>query len=270
VRTLQVVTGAGGGDCGFGFEVGERYLVYASRRESGELTTGICSRTNLLAKAAGDVAFLRSMPATGPRGRVFGRVIEVQREPGAYGATERRAVAGIRITVQSGAFERDVLSDASGRYEVTGVPVGKAKVQVNAPFGYDPRALARDIDITDPRACSAVDFYLSLHATASGTVIDATGRPAARVNIDVLPADLAGTDPPRRRFVVTDDRGVFIFDDLAPGRYVFGVNITKPLRRTPRGASVFLPGVLNASDAKVVELSAGDEVNVGVLRLPGR
>ena len=64
--------------------------------------------------------------------------------------------------------------------------------------------------------------------------------------------------------------GVFIFDDLAPGRYVFGVNITKPLRGTPQGASVFLPGVPNASDAKVIELTAGDEVNVGVLRLPPR
>src|SRR5271156_2958977 len=43
---VQIETGYGGGDCGFSFEVGERYLVYANRdNESGELSTSICSGT---------------------------------------------------------------------------------------------------------------------------------------------------------------------------------------------------------------------------------
>lgn len=43
-RRIVVSTGHGGGDCGYNFEVGVTYLVYAHGGEGG-LTTSICSRT---------------------------------------------------------------------------------------------------------------------------------------------------------------------------------------------------------------------------------
>ena len=43
--SLAVLTGAGGGDCGYDFQVGEVYLVYAYRDNADGLATGICSRT---------------------------------------------------------------------------------------------------------------------------------------------------------------------------------------------------------------------------------
>ena len=48
-----VFTGTGGGDCGYSFEVGKTYIVWAIRNESGELNTSICSFTVPLA-AGGD------------------------------------------------------------------------------------------------------------------------------------------------------------------------------------------------------------------------
>jgi hypothetical protein len=44
-KSTQVMTGYGGGDCGYPFEVGKEFLVYGSRN-SGVLVTSICSRTN--------------------------------------------------------------------------------------------------------------------------------------------------------------------------------------------------------------------------------
>src|SRR6185295_12203766 len=41
-REAEVATGMGGGDCGYEFKVGERYLVYAYLWKD-RLTTGICS-----------------------------------------------------------------------------------------------------------------------------------------------------------------------------------------------------------------------------------
>lgn len=46
--TVQVHTGMGGGDCGFNFEEGREYVVYASSSE-GELEVYSCSLTGLLA-----------------------------------------------------------------------------------------------------------------------------------------------------------------------------------------------------------------------------
>lgn len=47
--SVDVWTGTGGGDCGFGFKEGLRYVVYAYRQADGTLSTGICSRTALSA-----------------------------------------------------------------------------------------------------------------------------------------------------------------------------------------------------------------------------
>lgn len=46
IKTKEIVltTGRGGGDCGYRFEVGKKYLVYAYGK-TNELGTGICSRT---------------------------------------------------------------------------------------------------------------------------------------------------------------------------------------------------------------------------------
>lgn len=47
-ETVTVLTGSGGGDCGFGFRTGGEYLVYAHEvrgRHLSGLSTGICSRT---------------------------------------------------------------------------------------------------------------------------------------------------------------------------------------------------------------------------------
>lgn len=55
--TLVIVTARHSVSCGFPFEVGEEYLVYA-RAADGELHASMCSRTAPLASAAGDMAAL--------------------------------------------------------------------------------------------------------------------------------------------------------------------------------------------------------------------
>lgn len=47
--TVQVHTGMGGGDCGFNFEEGKEYMVYAALGEGELLEVYICSLTGLLA-----------------------------------------------------------------------------------------------------------------------------------------------------------------------------------------------------------------------------
>ena len=57
--TISVVTGSGGGDCGYPFYVDGVYLVYASRLpERSDLHAGRCGRTSALPEAAGDLAAL--------------------------------------------------------------------------------------------------------------------------------------------------------------------------------------------------------------------
>ena len=68
---------------------------------------------------------------------------------------------------------------------------------------------------------------------------------------------------------MSGDDGVFVFEDLPPGRYVFGVRLTERSSKVV-DRPVFLPGTLDVRDARVVELAAGDRTDVGIIRLPVR
>lgn len=66
-RTIEVHTGLGGGDCGYPFERGQSYLVFASRA-NGTSYTGICSGTAAL------VCVINKLEALGEPIKVYERV----------------------------------------------------------------------------------------------------------------------------------------------------------------------------------------------------
>lgn len=57
-KEITIVTGLGGGDCGYPFEVGESYLIYVSGSVESRFSTSICSRTTNLLNAAEDLKIL--------------------------------------------------------------------------------------------------------------------------------------------------------------------------------------------------------------------
>ena len=62
-RRLELVTGGGGGDCGYPFVVGKRYLVFAETTglfSKTELEAGLCSFTQELIDARDNVKKLRA------------------------------------------------------------------------------------------------------------------------------------------------------------------------------------------------------------------
>ncbi len=55
--TVALTTSSSGASCGFSFQRGVEYLVYA-KNLSGQLNTGLCSGTKLLSEAQGDIFWL--------------------------------------------------------------------------------------------------------------------------------------------------------------------------------------------------------------------
>src|SRR4030095_10601853 len=76
---LEVATGLGGGDCGYGFEGGERQPVYAEHAGGEALYTGICTRTRTLSDAAEDLQYLRHRQER--VAGIEGDIVEVGRGP---------------------------------------------------------------------------------------------------------------------------------------------------------------------------------------------
>lgn len=57
-QEVTITTGLGNGDCGYKFEVGESYLVFANGANENKLSTGICHRTKILSESAQDLKIL--------------------------------------------------------------------------------------------------------------------------------------------------------------------------------------------------------------------
>ena len=71
--SLVIWTGAGGGDCGYPFEVGRRYLIFALATDSSRLSAHSCSLTQLLdgagkyVRALGTPRYRRETPLDSTR-----------------------------------------------------------------------------------------------------------------------------------------------------------------------------------------------------------
>ena len=273
--TAQVSTGLGGGDCGYSFVKGTTYLVYAYGTGSGErrrLSTGICTRTQLAFGATEDLEFLRGL-ARKPGGvTASGRVERQQREPGEGGAPANVGMEGMRVTVAGAGGQQEAVTDAQGRYSLTGLPPGDYEVTLHLPetlTTYEPK---RRVTVAD-RGCSVTNFYLTDNGRVGGRVLDVEGKPVSGVNVAVVDAE--GKNPEFRygHYVRTDSEGHYKFEGLPPGRYLLGLHVAgfpqpdDPTNVYPR---TYYPGVARTEEAEVLELKAGEELKGRDLRLPPR
>lgn len=146
--SIDVMTGSGGGDCGYGFRKGRKYLVYAAEHE-GRLTTNICSPTKPLDRAAQDLEYLQSATTSNTGGRIYGTVRTSQGQPVSRYTVVLRGAGGQRIAVTKG----------TGEFEFTGMPPGEYTIRVivhdtERGFGRE------DVNLRDARACAKRDFTI--------------------------------------------------------------------------------------------------------------
>ena len=61
---VSILTGLGASDCGYDFETGQTYLVYANTGAAGSWFTSICSGTNAIEDAGAAIRLLASEAPT--------------------------------------------------------------------------------------------------------------------------------------------------------------------------------------------------------------
>jgi hypothetical protein len=186
---VEVRTGQGGGDCGFDFKIGQRYVVYAYRPKDGTLGSGICSRTRLAAEAAEDLAYFAALPPTGSGARMFGTVKHWEHDPANRNTVQHGPVADVQVLLRGPRGTYSAMSDTAGKYAITGIPAGAYEIDVLPPPAFSGRATPRKVEFTDPRACRAEDISLRYDGRIIGVLLDAAGRPAPGVRLDFIAAE---------------------------------------------------------------------------------
>lgn len=220
---VEIVTGMGGGDCGYNFEKGKKYLVYASEWH-GRLYAGICSRTRPLNQADEDLAYFRNLPAENSgsniRAKVLNHTPPLNETDKTYGLNP---MENVKIIAESGDQKYEGHTNASGQVEFRNVTPGKYKITSDIPHT-EGNYWQTELTVED-RACAAVEFRNNVQAKISGTVFDENGNVATGIKIDLIELASATSGSPSGRWRFSTNNGTYEIPDVPPGRYLLGINL---------------------------------------------
>ena len=270
---VDVATGMGGGDCGYDFQAGKRYLVYAYRLTQGNrLATGICSRTKPYQAADEDIKFLGTLPTLSSGVTIYGEIRRQLHSVKRGDAKSVGPVADVAVVVEGEGERREVRADAQGHYRVSGLRPGEYKVTLSLPEELTVHQPKQEVTIAD-RGCAAVNYFVADNGRISGMVFDAEGQPIPKVLISLIEADDHDIERDYSKLERTDQDGRYSFTAVPPGRYLLALNVTRfPQPDDPTNAypPTYYPGVAQASQATIITLSAGEKLTDRDLRSPRR
>jgi hypothetical protein len=256
-----------GTTCDVGFEVGKRYLVYASQNNKGGLGAFSCSRTMLLDDyAKPDLSYLRRVAGGERPTLLYGFV---SRNAWDYaGHNQSEPLSALVVSVEGEGKRLALKTDASGYFETFDLPPGSYRVRTGVTGklrGAEEQALL----ITDGGVTSA-NFQTTSMGSLSGRLLDREGRPAAEALIELwLAKDVPGGRPVDS--TSPKEEGRFAFDQVPAGQYVLAVNGSgrKFLSAAPFLAS-FYPNAGSSADAQVFTIADGASVELGDFVLQGK
>jgi hypothetical protein len=248
-KAIEIMTGLGGGDCGYGFQIGLEYFVYAYKNAEGRLETGICTRTRPVTQAAEDLEYLHAMANAPETGEMRVRT--------AVGNTPGKP--GVPITAERDGSRYHALTNAAGDAVFTSLPAGTYTIhaEMDGDLPDDPLVQLHG------KGCVDVTLFRALRI--DGRVMTNSGAPAARIEIQLrsagdVPADGAMTGPDGR----------YELRIIRPGQYYLGINLNHTATRDAPYPRWFYPGTDDPASATKITFSGHPEVRTYDLTLPGR
>lgn len=258
---VEVMTGLGGGDCGFGFRRSQQFLVYAYRSEGDQkLHTNICTRTRAISEADPDLVYIRGLSKSKAGGTISGEVVRARRNE--TGGSNGEPLAGVKVTID-GPQKAEAVTDAKGEFKIEGIQAGEYTVVPAAPKGLATRGPDTKIKVAD-RGCAAVHFWLESNARIGGRVINPQGLPVKNAALT-----LNDVDKPRFQghtdYAYGDENGGYSFKLIPPGRYVILLRYDGMLTSQHRPFPViYYPGVTEKAQAHIFTITEGHTIDLDI------
>jgi protocatechuate 3,4-dioxygenase beta subunit len=164
------------------------------------------------------------------------------------------------------------VTDADGKYRVTGLSEGKYTVSVEILRVYAPAGQSgqksKHIHLREDDEKANVDFALVRGGVITGRVTDPDGKPIIGGFISVTQADETGTGFNPGGPIETDDRGVYRIYGLPSGRY--RVSVGAPGKSAQKYTVTYHPDVTDQKQAAVIEVKEGSEAGDIDIRLKNK
>ena len=250
-ETIVVSTPENSGMCGYAFEAGESYLVYASRTAQGVVTSA-CSRTTHLSVAKDDLEMLHEAAQGAVRPRLQGSaVLLMARMNGTLIPATVGGLPDIKVVARTGSTAHEATTDETGSFRFIGLEPGLYTVRVDPNERFQPmfdREVTAQLD-----DCSAEANLLLTVRSLSGTVRRPDGSPARDLRITVV--DVKRVSASDSVITFTDREGRWKIDGLPDGRYLVGFDVFQaPSARSPF-PPLWYPGVAQAGKGEEIALS---------------
>jgi hypothetical protein len=222
---VEIATTEGCCACGYPFEVGHDYLVYATRFE-GKLTTGICSPTQPAVTAGALIRQFRALQTGAPAASVFGEIMRVPRDARIEGREAHTPIAGVVVRLQgTNGSDFTAQSDPDGVFEFDALPPDTYEVHPLLPLGVTTREQHEGkpvkLTVTASNSCQA-DIAVYSDGRISGRVVDLHGKAVPGfVTVELADSD-EQADATRKGGLPGFDTGTdarFELSLLWPGRY---------------------------------------------------
>jgi hypothetical protein len=229
-EVVGVRTGFGGGDCGYRFKIGVRYLIDASGNGDG-FSTGICSLTAPVQDSEVELRSLRRLAVGRRLPDLVGVLmrgtetdedenitplssVSVRAKPVAGGSSQATATA----TDSAGSFAFEKLP--AGKYElILGLPANLSAAYTDTAILDEDQVPSVSIGSRDTDGAACHTLVVVKEAGGIGGVVQSSGSAKIDgwVNADTVTAD----DKPWNtvRNVIPRPDGKFFLPNLKPGRY---------------------------------------------------
>jgi len=248
-KEIEIATGRGGGDCGYPFQTGSEYVVYADKNSEGRLEAGICSRTRPLAQASEDIEYIRAMSNAPEIGEIRVRT----------GLPDTPGKPAVTIVAEREGSRYSALTNAAGEALFTSLPAGD--YTIHAPSDGD---LRDDPKVKlHPKGC--LDLTLLRTLRIRGRLMTRSGLPAARVEVQLRTTE----DKPADGGMTGVD-GRYELRIVRPGQYYLGLNLNHTPTRDNPYPRWFYPGTEDPSSATRIDFSGKPEIRSYDLSLPDR
>ena len=275
-KQISVYTGLGFGDCGFPFQSGEIYLVYAYKSE-GKLRTSICSGSSHISKV--DAEEFKFLEAAAKRkwngGRVFGNVSAIkQRKQIDFNTREiKESISRINLKMSDGINTQTIRTDEKGNYEIDGLEAKNYKLELLLPENYifdrysyvinsrQQNWQVREFEMSIG-GCRQENFTLINDSNLSGKIVGLNGKGLAKASVELIPI----TSPDKLELeevydTETNENGEFNLKAVPTGKYFLGVNLAKSPDEQQPYQRTFYPGTTDRNQATVVDVKPGQKTS---------
>lgn len=269
-QTVQVHTGFGFGDCGFPFEKGEEYIVYAYQYgDSKVLSTGICTRTTHISRAEEDISGLETLFKS-KGSSVTGNITRYERSSLLGEPNVPLADVTVKLVRTGDGKPFFARTNSLGLFTFTGLGSGRYRLVPPVGKGW----IVEDYDTAEfplnEHGCANNDISIKNDSEISVKVLDPNGRPVPSLWVELVPTSISSSSERfPDEFTVTNPQGEATFYGRPPGKYTLSVNFfNTPDRKAPFPA-VFAPGVEDRSRAQVFEILPGTHISKTiVIKIP--